>query len=86
MCGVKGLCIGLTQGLYVYRCIEGHRFIPASQGVSVYGFIYIYICIGFMQVSGYGVTDGYGGMQGICVQVLYRVLKYGSGREGCGYI
>ena len=41
MCGVKGLCRAHIQGLYEYRCVEGHRFIPVSQGVSVYGFIYV---------------------------------------------
>ena len=76
--------VGLIQGLFVYRCIEGHRFIPASQGVSVYGFIYIYRVYAGLRVWGYRWLWGHAGY--ICVQVYIGFEVYGSGREGCGYI
>ena len=60
VCVGSRVYVGLIQGLYEYRCIEGHRFIPVSQGVSVYGFICIRVYAG-LRVWGYRWLWGHAG-------------------------
>ena len=70
VCVGSRVYVGLIQGLYEYRCIEGHRFIPASQGVSVYGFRCRRVYAG-LRVWGYRWLWGHAGY-------VFKYIGFGS--------